>query len=28
VVPEPVELVRSLKTCPICLLDLEDCLGH
>ncbi len=26
--PEPVELVRSLKTCPICLSDVQDCLGH
>jgi hypothetical protein len=26
--PEPFELVRSVNTCPVCLLDIEDCLGH
>ena len=26
--PAPVELVRSVNTCPICLLDRQDCLGH
>ncbi len=26
--PEPFALVRSAKTCPTCLLDVEDCLGH
>lgn len=26
--PEPFALVRSVNTCPVCLLDVEDCLGH